>query len=79
MSDRPTDFSELPSYKAPRRSLFSARKFALMASVVEGLAFYIRDGEHLFGHAPLVDLRGRGDDAPVVEAHAHVAVRGDDV
>lgn len=37
MIDRPTDFSSLPSYKAPRRSLFSARKFALMASVVAGL------------------------------------------
>src|SRR5271170_8347871 len=37
MTDRPTDFSSLPSYKAPRRSLFSARKFALMASVVAGL------------------------------------------
>jgi serine protease Do len=37
MSDRPTDFSKLPSFKAPRRSLFSARKFALMASVVAGL------------------------------------------
>lgn len=37
MSDRPTDFSSLPSYKAPRRSLLSMRKFALMASVVAGL------------------------------------------
>ncbi|UFS78529.1 Do family serine endopeptidase [Tardiphaga sp. 37S4] len=37
MSDRPNDFSELPSYKASRRSLFSARKFALMASVVAGV------------------------------------------
>src|SRR6204780_3835038 len=37
MTDRPTDFSSLPSYRAPRRSLFSARKFALMASVVAGL------------------------------------------
>ena len=37
MTDRPTDFSTLPSYKEPRRSLFSARKFALMASVVAGL------------------------------------------
>ena len=37
MSDRPTDFSGLPSYKAPRRSLLSVRKFALMASVVAGL------------------------------------------
>jgi len=37
MTDRPTDFSKLPSYTAPRRSIFSARKFALMASVVAGL------------------------------------------
>jgi serine protease Do len=37
MTDRPTDLSKLPSYVAPRRSLFSARKFALMASVVAGL------------------------------------------
>ncbi|UZE47544.1 Do family serine endopeptidase [Rhodopseudomonas sp. P2A-2r] len=37
MTDRPTDFNELPSYKPARRSLFSARKFALMASVVAGL------------------------------------------
>src|SRR6267143_577298 len=38
MTDRPTDLSSLPSYRAPRRSLFSARKFALMASVVAGLS-----------------------------------------
>jgi serine protease Do len=37
MTDRPNDLSSLPSYRAPRRSLFSARKFALMASVVAGL------------------------------------------
>src|ERR1700721_1346871 len=37
MTDRPTDLSSLPSYQSPRRSLFSARKFALMASVVAGL------------------------------------------
>jgi serine protease Do len=37
MTDRPTDLSSLPSYQPPRRSLFSARKFALMASVVAGL------------------------------------------
>src|SRR4051812_13614516 len=36
MTDRP-DLSSLPSHRAPRRSLFSARKFALMASVVAGL------------------------------------------
>jgi serine protease Do len=37
MTDRPTDLSSLPPYRTPRRSLFSARKFALMASVVAGL------------------------------------------
>lgn len=37
MTDRPTDLSKLPSYVAPRRSVFSARKLALMASVVAGL------------------------------------------
>src|ERR1700693_3129225 len=41
MTDRPTDLSSLPSYQAPRRSLFSARKFALMASVVAGLGIAI--------------------------------------
>src|SRR4051794_23776179 len=37
MTDRPTDLALLPSYRAPRHQLFSARKFALMASVVGGL------------------------------------------
>jgi len=37
MTDRPTDLSSFPSYQPPRRSLFSARKLALMASVVAGL------------------------------------------
>ena len=37
MTERPTEFSNLPSYKAPKRSLFSMRKIALMASVVAGL------------------------------------------
>src|SRR4051794_8938675 len=37
MTDRPNDLSSLPSYRTPRGSLFSARKFALMASVVAGL------------------------------------------
>ncbi|HEY3795701.1 MAG TPA: Do family serine endopeptidase [Bradyrhizobium sp.] len=37
MTDRSTDLSSLPSYRAPRHSLFSARKIALMASVVAGL------------------------------------------
>jgi serine protease Do len=46
MNDRPTDLSLLPSYQAPRRSLFSARKFALMASVVAGL------GVAVYGFGP---------------------------
>ena len=37
MTDRPTDFSDLPSFKPARSSVFSARKFALMASVVLGV------------------------------------------
>jgi serine protease Do len=46
MTDRPTDLSSLPSYRAPRRSLLSARKFALMASVVAGL------GVAVYGFGP---------------------------
>src|SRR5882724_5173993 len=46
MTDRPTDLSSLPSYRQPRRSLFSARKFALMASVVAGL------GAAVYGFGP---------------------------
>src|SRR5450631_3118454 len=41
MTDRPTNLSSLPSYRTPRRSLFSARKFALMASVVAGLGIAV--------------------------------------
>ena len=37
MNDRP-DLSSFPSYRAPRRSLLSMRKFALMASVAAGLS-----------------------------------------
>jgi serine protease Do len=37
MTDRPTDVSSFPAYRRPRASLLSARKFALMASVVAGL------------------------------------------
>ena len=40
MTERPTDLSSLPSYQ-PRRSLLSARKFALMASVVAGLGVVV--------------------------------------
>src|SRR5260370_7510530 len=46
MTDRPTDLSSLPSSRTPRRSLFSARKFALMASVVAGL------GVAVYGFSP---------------------------
>ncbi len=46
MNDRPTNLSSLPSYQAPRRRLFSARKFALMASVVAGL------GAAVYGFSP---------------------------
>src|SRR6202047_2573769 len=46
MSERPTDLSSLPSYRTPRRSLFSTRKFALMASVVAGL------GVAVYGFSP---------------------------
>jgi serine protease Do len=45
MTDRP-DLSSLPSFGAPRRSLLSARKFALMASVVAGL------GAAVYGFGP---------------------------
>src|SRR5580704_8322341 len=38
MTGRPIDLSSFPSYRQPRRSLLSARKFALMASVVAGVA-----------------------------------------
>ncbi len=46
MTDRPIDLSSLPSYRTPRHSLFSARKFALMASVVAGL------GVAVYGFSP---------------------------
>src|ERR1700686_2697553 len=46
MTERPVDLSSLPSYQAPRRSLLSARKFALMASVVAGL------GVAVYGFSP---------------------------
>src|SRR5882757_3463103 len=46
MTERPVDLSKFPSYGAARRSLFSARKFALMASVVAGL------GAAVYGFSP---------------------------
>ena len=46
MTDRPTDLSSFRPIRRPRRSLFSARKFALMASVVAGL------GVAVYGFSP---------------------------
>src|SRR6266581_4118639 len=46
MTERPIDLSSLPSYRKPRRSLLSARKMALMASVVAGL------GVAIYGFGP---------------------------
>src|SRR3984885_1239440 len=48
MTDRPIYLSSLPSYRAPRRSLLSARRFALMASVVAGLGVAV----YGFGSSP---------------------------
>ena len=33
MTERPIDLSTLPSYQAPKRPVFSLRKFALMAEI----------------------------------------------
>ncbi|HLZ04712.1 MAG TPA: Do family serine endopeptidase [Bradyrhizobium sp.] len=41
MTDRPTDLSTLSSFRQPRRSLLSARKLALMGSVVAGLGIAV--------------------------------------
>src|SRR3954466_15065623 len=46
MTERPIDLSSLPSYQAPKHSVFSLRKFALMASVVAGL------GATVYGFGP---------------------------
>ena len=46
MNDRQTDLSARPPVQAARRSLFSARKFALMASVAAGL------GVAVYGFGP---------------------------
>jgi serine protease Do len=48
MTDRPTEHSSLPSYRPVRRSLLSARRFVLMASVVAGLGA----GAYGFNQAP---------------------------
>jgi serine protease Do len=46
MTERPIDLSSLPSFRNPSRSVLSARKFALMASVVAGL------GAAVYGFGP---------------------------
>src|SRR5215471_426523 len=46
MTERPIDLSTLPSHQAPKRSVFSLRKFALMASVAAGL------GAAVYGFGP---------------------------
>src|SRR5258708_24562545 len=46
MTERRIDLSSLHSSRQPRRSLFSARKIALMASVVAGL------GVAIYGFSP---------------------------
>jgi len=61
MTERPTDLSSFPSYSRPR-SLLSARKFALMASVVAGL------GVAVYGFGP----SGRPVDIFTSTAHAQV-------
>jgi serine protease Do len=53
MTDRPTDFSSLPSYRRPRSSLLSARKFALMATVMAGLGVAAYGFGPFHGHAGL--------------------------
>src|SRR5579864_7500886 len=63
MTDCPADLSSFPSYRASRRSLFSARKVALMASVVPGLGI-AADG---FGPSG-----GPGGDIFATSAHAQV-------
>src|SRR6188768_378825 len=61
MTERPIDLSSLSSLRQPRRSLFSARKFALMASVVAGL------GVAIYGFAPQAPI-----DVFSTSAHAQV-------
>src|SRR5215470_15315451 len=46
MTERPVDLSNFPSYQAPKRKVFSLRKFALMASVAAGL------GAAVYGFGP---------------------------
>src|SRR5215813_428854 len=60
MTDRPTDLTTLPSFRRPRRSILSARKLALMASVVAGL------GIAVYGFSP--------SSGPVFTSPAHAQV-----
>lgn len=62
MTDRPIDLSALPSYQPPRHSLFSARKLALMASVVAGIGVAAYGSDLL--HVPL-DIFSRAAHAQV--------------
>jgi len=62
MTDRRSDFSSVPFYQRTRRRLFSARKIALMASVVAGL------GVAAFGF----DSMPGGFDLLASPAHAQV-------
>ena len=65
MTERPIDLSSLPSYRPPLRSLFSARKLALMASVVAGL------GVAVYGFGP---SRGPAD---IFSSAAHAQVNNE--
>ncbi|WP_024512462.1 Do family serine endopeptidase [Bradyrhizobium sp. ARR65] len=65
MTDRPTDLSSFPSFRPGRRSLLSARKFALMASVVAGL------GVAVYGFGP------SGGPANVFSTPAHAQVNNE--
>src|SRR2546430_3068812 len=65
MNERPIDLSSLSSYRQPRRSLLSAREFALMASVVAGL------GVAVYGFSP---SRGPVD---VFSSPAHAQVNNE--
>jgi serine protease Do len=65
MTERSTDLSSLPSYQAARRSLFSARKFALMASVAAGL------GVAVYGFGP------SHDPANIFSSPAHAQVNNE--
>jgi serine protease Do len=67
MTERPTDLTTLPSFHQPRRSLLSARKFALMASVVAGL------GIAVYGFSPSGDVFSTPANAQVANEVKKVA------